>query len=115
MRLIPETTLAVEDVAFRLASPSDHPVSQALVRPGTKDASQRDEVTDFAAIPGRGIQGTLAGERYFLGNHRLMEELGICSQELESELETLEREGKTVVVLASEQQPLGLLDRKGVV
>lgn len=107
-RLIPESKLDVEDVALRLASRSDHPVSQALVRAGTKEASQRDEVTDFAAIPGRGVQGTLAGERYYLGNHRLMEELGICSLELESELETLEREGKTVVVLASEQQPLGL-------
>src|SRR5690625_7191522 len=70
-RLIPESKLDVEDVAFRLASRSDHPVSQALVRAGSKDASQRDEVSDFAAIPGRGIQGRLAGARYFHGTNRV--------------------------------------------
>jgi len=108
MRLVSEPGLDVEGVALRLAARSDHPVSQALVRARTEKIHHRDEITDFAAIPGRGVQGTLAGKRYYLGNHRLMEELGICSPELERQLEALEREGKTVVLVASEQQALGL-------
>lgn len=106
--LVSDLDIDVQDVALRLASRSDHPVSQALVRASSKGIKQHDNVSDFAAIPGRGVRGTLDGERYYLGNHRLIEELGVCSPEIERELNTREREGKTVVVLASETQALGL-------
>jgi Cd2+/Zn2+-exporting ATPase len=43
---------------------------------------------------------------YYIGNHRLVEDLGICSSDLEKTLETLEKEGKTVVALMTHQEPL---------
>ncbi|MEX5590970.1 heavy metal translocating P-type ATPase, partial [Pseudomonas urmiensis] len=85
---------------------SDHPVSRAIAQFGKEQGLALSEVDDFAALAGRGVRGTIAGEVYHLGNHRLVEELGLCSPELEAQLDTLERQGKTVVLLLDRSGPL---------
>ncbi|NTV75694.1 MAG: heavy metal translocating P-type ATPase, partial [Holophaga sp.] len=101
--------LAMEgDAAWRLAtslaSRSDHPVSRALVRPGVPVA----EVEAFRALPGQGVQGSIGGTVYSLGNHHLIEELGVCSPELEARLEALEQQGKTTLLLTDGKAVLAL-------
>ena len=65
-------------------------------------------VDAFEALAGRGVQGRIDGVHYVLGNHRLIHERGQCSHELEARLLELERQGRTVVVLASEQVVMAL-------
>jgi Cd2+/Zn2+-exporting ATPase len=48
---------------------------------------------DFTAVPGRGIEARTDGERLTLGNHRLIEERGLCSKEIETRLETTNPRG----------------------
>jgi len=96
---------AVFAVAASIASRSDHPVSKAIAE-GLK--GQRDEVGDFTALPGRGVQATLAGQAYVLGNHRLIEERGLCSPALEATLKGHEEAGRTVTLLASDTAVLAL-------
>ncbi len=91
--------------AFSLASRSDHPVSKAIA------ASLQGgilEVQDFKAIPGRGVQGSVAGQTLSMGNHRLIEENGLSSPELKTELATHEKQGRTVTLLASDKKVLAL-------
>src|SRR5471032_2153332 len=95
-------------LAASLAGRSDHPVSQALARAANADNIAYLPVDEFEALPGRGVQGTIGGKPYSLGNHRLVEELGRCSATLETRLDTLEREGKTVVLLIGEAGVLAL-------
>ena len=95
-------------LAASLAGRSDHPVSQALARAADIDNIGLLSVDDFEALPGRGVQGTIDGKPYALGNHRLVEELGRCSASLEARLDTLERDGKTVVLLIGEEGVLAL-------
>jgi len=92
-------------VAASIAGRSDHPVSKAIAE-GLK--SQRQEVADFTALPGRGVGATLAGQAYVLGNHRLIEERGLCSPALEAELKRHEEAGRTVTLLASDKAVLAL-------
>ena len=66
------------------------------------------DVADFEALLGRGVRGTIEGHRYHLGNHRLLEELGFCSPTIETALDHLERQGKTVVILSDETKALAL-------
>ncbi|CAN7282438.1 heavy metal translocating P-type ATPase [Pseudomonas sp. LjRoot71] len=94
--------------AASLASRSDHPVSQAIARLALEQNLPTSTVESFAALPGRGVQGSIDGTSFYLGNHRLMEELGLCSAELEATLEGLERQGKSVVVLCDSNQALAL-------
>lgn len=94
--------------AASLAARSDHPVSKALAQHAMDNNVSLLDVEDFEALPGRGVKGRVKGQLLYLGNHRLVEELGLCSKELELTLERLERQGKTVVILCSDQQPLAL-------
>lgn len=89
--------------AASLDAHSEHPVAHAIV---TRWQGAVHEVNSFEAITGRGVKGKINGKLYYVGNHRLIEELGVCSSQLESVLESLEKEGKTVVVLATESEPL---------
>ncbi|WP_442969300.1 heavy metal translocating P-type ATPase [Pseudomonas sp. TUM22785] len=95
-------------LAASLAARSDHPVSQALARAAEADGIALHGVDDLAALPGRGVKGLIGGRLYHLGNHRLVEELGLCSSTLEMRLDGLEREGKTAIVLLDAEGPMAL-------
>ncbi|MDO5639211.1 MAG: heavy metal translocating P-type ATPase [Neisseria sp.] len=91
-----------------LAARSDHPVSQAVAQAAAADGIAAVEVNDFAALPGRGVAGSINGQAYCFGNHRLIHEQGLCSGDLEAQFEALERQGKTVVALADNAQVLAM-------
>jgi Cd2+/Zn2+-exporting ATPase len=96
---------AVFAIAAGIASRSDHPVSRAIAE-GLE--LEPPEVGDFAALPGRGVQATHEGRAYVLGNHRLIEERGLCTPALEAELKRHEEAGRTVTLLASGDEVLAL-------
>ena len=89
-----------EDEVLRITASiealSEHPVAHAIV---TAYHGPLDTVEGFEAITGRGVRASIAGTVYTLGNHRLAEETGMCSPELEAILERLENEAKTAIVL----------------
>ncbi len=95
-------------LAASLATRSDHPVSGAIAQFAKAQDLPLSEVDGFAALAGRGVRGNIDGEDYHLGNHRLVEELGLCSPALEGQLDELERQGKTVVLLLDRSGPLAL-------
>ena len=97
--------------AASLASRSDHPVSGAVAVHWQTLANAENlfEVGAFEALTGRGVQGSIDGQQFYLGNHRLVHEMDICNPALEARLSALESEGKTTVVLCSATQPLLIL------
>ncbi|MBK3785476.1 heavy metal translocating P-type ATPase [Paraburkholderia aspalathi] len=97
-------------LAASLAGRSDHPVSMAIAAAAKSDsiASTSATVKAFEALAGRGVRGDIDGLPYWLGNHRLVEELGRCSASLEARLDTLEGQGKTVVMLVDAERVLAL-------
>ncbi|MFA5180445.1 MAG: heavy metal translocating P-type ATPase [Syntrophales bacterium] len=95
-------------LAASLAARSDHPVSLAVARAAAEAGLTLREVDDFTAIPGHGVKGSIEGHLYHLGNHRLIEKLGLCSAEIEAKLGALERQGKTAVLLTNETGVLAI-------
>ncbi|MDQ0621300.1 Cd2+/Zn2+-exporting ATPase [Paraburkholderia graminis] len=95
-------------LAASLAARSDHPVSMAIASAAQKDGVTSLLVDSFEALAGRGVRGEINGATYWLGNHRLAEELGRCSPSLEARLDALERQGKTVVLLSDAQRVIAL-------
>ncbi len=98
-------------LASSLAGRSDHPVSRAVsaywnAKPG---APVLEEVSEFEAITGRGVKGRIGNQWFYLGNHRLVEELKICNATTEAALNKLEQEGKTAVIVCSESAPLAII------
>ncbi|OYU46743.1 MAG: heavy metal translocating P-type ATPase [Burkholderiales bacterium PBB4] len=95
-------------LAASLAARSDHPVSRALAQAARQDGLALHTVDALEALPGRGIQGVINQQTYYLGNHRLVHGLGHCSSALEGQIAALEALGKSVVVLADSQGVLAL-------
>ncbi|MDN4587136.1 copper-translocating P-type ATPase [Xenophilus aerolatus] len=94
--------------AAQLAGRSDHPVSAAIAS-GLHDVPRGNAAIEgFRAVVGRGVEGRVDGRTLVLGNHRLIEERGLCTPELEAALAAHEQQGRTVTLLADEHVVLGL-------
>lgn len=97
-------------IAASLDEHSTHPVAQALVtgwrerQPGTTILP----VEGFGVLNGHGVKGSIDGQPWHLGNHRLVEELGVCSPALEARLVVLENAGKTAIVLCAASGPVAV-------
>lgn len=97
-------------IAASLDEQSTHPVAKAVVN-GWKSQQPNavtTSVNDFAVLNGRGVKGIIDGQLWHLGNHRLVEELGVCSSELEFRLSRLEEAGKTAIVLCAASGPVAI-------
>ncbi|TPG81502.1 heavy metal translocating P-type ATPase [Pseudomonas arsenicoxydans] len=95
-------------IAAALAGRSDHPVSLAIANAAVDKQFAPLIVDNFEALAGRGVRGEINGQTYHLGNHRLVEELNLCSPALEEKLFALEKQGKSVVLLLDKSGPLAL-------
>lgn len=89
-----------------LASRSDHPVSRALAQAAA--GTRFLEVSDFQALAGRGVSGRIGEETFYLGNRRLMRELGVLTPEIETGIDAFETAGKTANALSDGQRVLAL-------
>ena len=85
--------------ASDLAGHSDHPVSKAIAQ--GLGVLGNGQLEGFTALPGRGIEAKADGLALILGNHRLIEDRGLCSPQIEARLTEHEAQGRTVTMLAS--------------
>jgi Cd2+/Zn2+-exporting ATPase len=97
-------------IAASLDDHSTHPVARALVN-GWRERQPEASLLpaeDFRVLQGRGVGGVIEDQEWVLGNHRLVEEMGVCSAALEKQLEALEQTGKTAVVLIAPAGPVAI-------
>lgn len=100
----------IVEIAAGLEAKSEHPLAEAICRYAEEEGIDPSEVTDFKAIPGHGVQGSVAGVEYFFGNRRLMTEiLGLDASGAERKMRKLEEAGKTAMLLADRKSILGIL------
>lgn len=103
----PEKIVAL---AAALENHSEHPLAGAILQHYGGDPSTLAAVEGFEALPGLGVEGTIAGTRYLLGNLRLLTSRGVPVPAIVLEqVEGAEAQGRTVVLLATGEGPLGLL------
>ncbi|MFJ2464562.1 heavy metal translocating P-type ATPase [Pseudomonas sp. NPDC087615] len=108
LSLDPTADATAPAIAAALAGRSDHPVSLAIASAAVDKNLATLIVDNFEALAGRGVKGEINGQVYYLGNHRLVEELNLCSPALEEKLFALEKQGKSVVLLLDKSGPLAL-------
>ena len=95
-------------LAWQLASRSDHPVSRAIAQGLAAEAPPTNTVQDLRALPGRGVEGRMDGQRHVLGNLRLVREMQLLTPALEAQLRDHEQQGRSVTLLASDSTVLAL-------
>ncbi|RTL01504.1 MAG: heavy metal translocating P-type ATPase [Proteobacteria bacterium] len=89
---------------------SEHPIAQAIVQFHESEYNTRLlDVEQFSAIPGLGAKGLIGSIQYYIGNHRLAEQNNVCNSQIEQELNRLENTGKTVVMISTATNVLGII------
>ncbi len=96
-------------IATSLEARSEHPLAKTIQDYAKQMDIEPIFVDEFQALTGLGVRGKLEQKVYFLGNHRLFEEQGLCSPEVEAILDVREHEGKTVVIVGNTEKVLGLI------
>ncbi|MHB1136261.1 MAG: cation-translocating P-type ATPase [Coriobacteriia bacterium] len=86
-------------LAAALERGSEHPLAEAIIGHAKERAMHLPQVEGFAAVPGHGVEGTVDGMRVAFGNRRLMAAEGIDIARFEERINTLEGEGKTVMLV----------------
>jgi len=86
---------------------SEHPIGKAIVEYAEEKGIKPFFVSDFKALPGRGIMGEIDRKFYYIGSKNLFKELFIDFPE--KPVETLENQGKTVFLVGTEKGILGAI------
>jgi Cu+-exporting ATPase len=88
---------------------SEHPLADAIVNGAAARSLTLDEVREFQSVSGKGITGLVAGRKVAIGNQKLFVEIGIEMAELLQRADALRAEGQTVMFVAVDGKPAGLI------
>lgn len=88
---------------------SEHPLSQAIVEKAVAEKLDFSEVENFTSLTGRGLQGEVAGQTFYIGNRRLMEELQVDLSASEAAVLTATQKGQTPIYISANQQLQGVM------
>ncbi|MBI4994895.1 HAD-IC family P-type ATPase, partial [Candidatus Peregrinibacteria bacterium] len=89
---------------------SEHSLGQAIVNKAREENLGLLPTRDFQAVPGKGVIGKIENKTIILGNKKLLEENKIIiGADDSATMEQLENEGKTVMLLATNNQLAGLI------
>ncbi|UCF86395.1 MAG: copper-translocating P-type ATPase, partial [Desulfobacteraceae bacterium] len=97
----------VLQLAASVEKNSEHPLGEAIVKGATKKNIALKEVKNFESITGKGVSAKLKGREVILGNRGLMQSRDIDISEAQSDLERLENEGKTAMLVALDNHLIG--------
>ena len=100
--------IEVLGLAASLEDASQHPLAQAIVKRATEAGLELHTVENFQALHGKGVSGQINGKQVLLGNAKMLDGMDISSA-YQEKLEELEKEAKTVVYLAVDNEIKGLL------
>jgi Cu+-exporting ATPase len=88
---------------------SEHPLADAIVKGAAERAIALSDVNDFQSVSGKGITGLVAGRKVSIGNQRYFVDLKIQMGALLERAHALRAKGQTVMFLAVDGQPAGLI------
>ena len=97
------------ELAAGLERSSEHPLATAIVAAAQERGLSVQPATNFDSITGQGITGVVNGRKVAVGNTRLMATLSVQTETMQRDLETLRAEGQTVVMVAVDGRPAGIL------
>jgi Cu+-exporting ATPase len=91
---------------------SEHPLARAIVTGIAEKGIELPPTTDFAAIPGGGVQATIDGQTILLGTRQLLRNHAVAEagfSQMETAAQSLEAAGKTVMFVARGGALVGIL------
>jgi Cu+-exporting ATPase len=88
---------------------SEHPLGEAIVEKAKENELKIEAPADFNAIPGHGIEATVANKKLLLGNSKLMETKAVLLEDFERKTEEFSGQGKTPMLIAVDGKIAGVI------
>lgn len=97
-------------IAASLEKLSEHPLAEAIYTHARDRGVKFEEVKNFKAIPGHGVQGELQGTTYYFGNRKMLADIaGVTGEKVFEKKIDLEEAGKTAMLLSTNKVVLGMV------
>ena len=96
-------------IAGAAESSSEHPLARAIVTAAREQGLSLPTIDDFNSVTGFGVEARVAGRHVLIGRPRFLQEHGVDLEQLDDHIHRLEAIGRTVVTIAADLQPLGLI------
>ena len=88
---------------------SEHPLAAAIINAAEERKIEVVPAEAFSSIGGRGAQGNVNGELVYIGNPRLFAEMDISTETIAEQVDRLQGEGKTVMLVGTRTKFLGIV------
>lgn len=89
--------------------PSEHPLGAAIVEAARERGMELRETEQFESLTGKGIRAILNGKEIYIGNARMLMELGISQGNMEKEADEIAGRGQTPMFVAADGSLLGII------
>jgi len=96
-------------LAAAIERESSHPLARAIAERADDDRAPKLAASAVRAVAGKGMEGSVAGAPIFIGAPRFAAERGALEEAISRQINALEEQGKTVVVVQKEAQTVGLI------
>ncbi|RUZ80914.1 heavy metal translocating P-type ATPase [Mesorhizobium sp. M7A.F.Ca.US.006.01.1.1] len=96
-------------LAAGLEKGSEHPLAEAIVDGAATSGMTVAEASDFEAVTGKGVSGSVSGKTVALGNAAMMADLGVDIASISAKAEALQLEGKTAMFVAVDKKLAGIV------
>jgi len=96
-------------IAASVEKNSEHPLAEAIVKKSKEKNITLQTAQNFQTIPGRGVSAFLNGRKILFGNRKLMLDNQINPRFMEEKMVRLENQGKTAMILALDNQIMGII------
>jgi len=107
--LSPWSESQIVSLTAALEKGSEHPLGAAVVTAATVNNLPLANASDFHYATGKGVTGQVEGHRISAGNERLLSDLQLPLAELQSSADELRRRGQTVIFIAIDGTPSGVI------
>lgn len=96
-------------IAASIESRSEHPLAQAILDYASARQISLKPIDKFRSLTGKGVSASIDDRIYFIGNHRLFEENGLCKGDVHQLHEKIENRNHTAVIVGDENAILGII------
>ena len=100
---------AVLHLAAIAEKSSEHPLAEAILNGAKEKGIEIEDAQHFKAVPGMGIEAKFGKIEILLGNRKLMADKKISVEKIAGDMEKLEGDGKTAMILAADGVIMGLV------
>ena len=101
-------------IVASIENKSEHPIARAIVKKAQDENINLEEIKEFKAIPGFGVEAIIeSGEKYLIGNKKLMLENNIKIENEKDEQE-LVSDGNSILFVSSNNKIVALIGVKDI-